>query len=353
MKSTSNRRAFERRSFLSLVGGASLALAGCAGANRTASAAVPAEALPSGAPPPGTRLAIASRPTQLQLAGSGLAHRLTFTVAQWPNLGAGPDIIQGFRAHSIDLADNAGIPPLQAAAIGVANRIVAVQVRNSPLYEFATAPGSGIANAGDFAGKRIAFSQGQAQGVVVLRALKERGMSVQDVTLVALPSTQFLTALQSRQVDVAPLGEPTLTKYLDQYAKDGARAVRTDVLDLLNVLWAPTDVLADPAKAAAVRDFVPLWAKGAVWAWEHEQAWIDAYYVKDQGVTASDGKRIVSSLGKPVFPASWAKAVAWEEETSELLTAGGFIPKTDAGALFDHRFEHLAAAAVPATYREA
>ncbi|WP_434587562.1 hypothetical protein [Streptomyces sp. A5-4] len=37
----------------------------------------------------------------------------------------------------------------------------------------------------------------------------------------------------------------------------------------LTVLWAPDEVLADPAKAAAVRNFVPLWARGQVWAWEH------------------------------------------------------------------------------------
>ena len=89
-----------------------------------------------------------------------------------------------------------------------------MQVRRHPLYTFATAPGSSITEAEDFRGKKIGFSQGQAQGVVVLRALKEAGLKNSDVELVALPSTQFLTALQSKQVDVAPLGEPTLTKYL-------------------------------------------------------------------------------------------------------------------------------------------
>ncbi|GAA3732533.1 ABC transporter substrate-binding protein [Streptomyces tremellae] len=340
-----------RRSFLGLLGGAGLALTGCAGARTSAGAVSLPRALPSGAPPPGTRLAIASRTTQLQLAASGMAKELTFHVSQWPNLSAGPDIIQGFRAHSVDLAVNAGIPPLQAAAIGVANRIVGVAVKNRPQYVFATAPGSTVRGLEDFAGRTIAFSQGQAQGVVVLRALKEQGLSAGDVTLVPLPSTQFLTALQSGQVDIAPLGEPTLTKYLTQYRGDGARAVTTDVLDLLTVLWAPAEVLADPAKAAAVRDVVPLWARGQVWAWEHEHAWISTYYVRDQGVTAADGARIVAAQGRPYFPRDWSRAIAWEKETSDLMAAGGFIPKTEAEPLFDRRFEHLAAAAVPAAYR--
>ena len=84
--------------------------------------------------------------------------------------------------------------------------------------------------------------------MVVLRALKQAGIANGDVDLVELPSTQFLTALQSGQVDAAPLGEPTLTKYLTQYAGDGARRVPTDVVDLLTVLWAPIEVLNDPAK---------------------------------------------------------------------------------------------------------
>ncbi|MEU8696258.1 ABC transporter substrate-binding protein [Streptomyces sp. NPDC048680] len=346
-------RTVGRRSFLALTGAAVIAtLAACSPRAETVASAEPAGRLPSGAPPPGTKLSIAVRSTKLQLGPSGLQKDLPFTVSEWPNLSAGPDIIQGFRAHSIDLAVNAGIPPIQAQAIGVGAKIVAVQVRNNPSYVFATAPGSGIRTAADFRGKKIGFSQGQAQGVVVLRALKQAGLANKDVELVALPSTQFLTALQSKQVDVAPLGEPTLTKYLSQYGKDGARGLKTDVVDLLSVLWAPNEVLNDKAKAAAVRSFVPLWARGLAWSWENSDEWIDTYYVKDQGVSREDGKRIVAALHRPQFPVSWDKAIAWEQETADLMAAGGFVPKQDVTGLFDRRFEGLAAAAVAARYRE-
>ncbi|WP_327708145.1 ABC transporter substrate-binding protein [Streptomyces sp. NBC_00464] len=346
-------RTVGRRSFLALAGGTAIgALAACSPQVRTAASAEPSGKLPSGAPPPGTELSIAVRSTQLQLKPSGLQKDLSFGVSQWPNLSAGPDIIQGFRSHSIDLAVNAGIPPIQAHAIGVGAKIVAVQVRNHPSYVFATAPGSDIRSVADFRGRKIGFSQGQAQGVVVLRALKQAGIANKDVELVALPSTQFLTALQSKQVDVAPLGEPTLTKYLTQYGKDGAHGVKTDVVDLLTVLWAPNEVLNDRARAAAVRSFIPLWARGLTWAWENTDEWIDTYYVKDQGVSREDGKRIVASLHKPQFPVDWDKAIAWEQETADLMAEGGFVPKQDVAELFDRRFEGIAAKAVAARYRE-
>ncbi|MGW6943127.1 ABC transporter substrate-binding protein [Streptomyces xanthophaeus] len=352
MPSRSSSPRLGRRGFLALAGGAFLAAAGCAPQTTRAAHSAPLGELPTGPPPAGTSLAVAVRTSQIQLAASGLEKDLPFKVSSWINLNAGPDIIQGFRARSIDVASNAGIPPIQAEAIGVKARIVAVQERRHPSYVFATAPGSSIASVADFKGKKVAFSQGQAQGVVVLRALKKAGLANSDVELVALPSTQFLTALQSKQVDVAPLGEPTLTKYLTQYGKDGARGIKTDVIDLLTVLWAPLEVVQDPAKAAAVRSYVTLWAQGVVWAAENADQWIDAYYVKDQGVSAADGRRIVDSLAKPRFPANWDKAIAWEQETADLMAEGGFVPKVDVTALFDRRFEGLAAAAVPAGYRE-
>nr|WP_240942794.1 ABC transporter substrate-binding protein [Planosporangium thailandense] len=277
---------------------------------------------------------------------------MPFRVKDWPNLSAGPDIIQGFRAHSIDLSSNAGVPPIQARAINYDAKIVAVQTVPTPTYTFATAPGSSISSLSDLKGKKIAFSQGQAQGVVVLRTLAELGLKNHDVTLVPLTSNQFFTALQSRQVDAAPLWEPNLTKYLNQFAGDGARAIAMHAVDYLTILWSPVEVLRDPAKAAAVRAFIPFWVRGTVWAWENRAAWTDLYFVKDQQLSPADAQRAAASTPRPTDPRSWDKAIAWEQETADLLAAGGFIPKVKAADLFDRRFETVAADAAPASYRE-
>ncbi|MEU5694995.1 ABC transporter substrate-binding protein [Actinosynnema sp. NPDC020468] len=340
-----------RRSLLAgLLGVGALGLVGCAPADGAAGAPAPAGPLPT-AIPPGTKLTIGIRTTLSQLELSGRLAKLPFEVPEWPNVLAGPDVIQAFRAGSVDVGLNAGIPPIQAAAIGFDTKIVAVVQRETPTYTFATAPGSAVKSLADFKGRKIAFSQGQAQGVVVLRTLKELGLRNDEVELISLTSNQFLTALQSRQVDVAVLAEPSTTKYLDQYGKDGARAIPMTAVDLLAVLWAPTSVLRDDAKAAAIRAFVPFWAQGLVWAWENPEPWIEAYYVKDQGVTAADGRRIVKAQPRPYFPASWDEAIRWEQETSDLMAQGGFTPKVDASTLFDRRFESLASESVPALYR--
>src|SRR5688500_7350218 len=64
-----------------------------------------------------TSLTISIRRTRIQLEGAGLIDQVPFTVKEWANLEAGPDVIQGFRARSVDLANNAGVPPIQARAI--------------------------------------------------------------------------------------------------------------------------------------------------------------------------------------------------------------------------------------------
>ncbi|MFG2605785.1 ABC transporter substrate-binding protein [Streptomyces sp. NPDC048514] len=344
-----------RRVFLTSLLGASAAVAGLSGcAQGDAAAATEGAATEPLADrvPAGTSLKIASyqNTQQLQFRLAKLP-RLPFTVSGWANIGAGPDVINAFRANSLDLANNAGIPPIQAHYQGFDAKIVAIGVTRRPNYLFATKPGSDIRTVEDFRGKRLAFSQGQAQGVVLLRALKQAGLAYDDVRLIPLTSNQFLTALQSGQVDVAPLANSQAPAYLKQYGAKGAHTVTTDVVDLLNLLWAPQRVLNDPAKAAAIAAYIPQWAKGQVWAYEHPQEWNEEFYVKTQNLSLAQARSITALANKPLFPPHWDEAVKWEQETADLLAAGGFVKRFDVSSLFDHRFESIAAAAVPEEYR--
>ena len=347
-------RALDRRLFLqALLGtGAALGLSACAG-TATAGVSLAADAPLPSTVPSGTELSIASYngSEELQLKLAGLLDNLPFQVSGWPNIGAGPDVINAFRAHSLDLANNAGIPPIQAHFQGYDARVVAIDLTRKPTYVFATKPHSDIQSVAGFRGRKLAFSQGQAQGVVLLRALKAAGLKDSDVTLVPLTSDQFLTALQAGQVDIAPLAITQVPSYLNRYGQDGAHTVTTDVVDLLNLLWAPASVLADSDKAAAIADFIPIWAKGLVWVYENPATWNEDYYVKTQNITLAQAQSITALTNKPLLPASWDEAMSWEQETADLLAAGGYVKSFKTDVLFDRRFESLAAAAVPAEYR--
>ncbi len=337
------------------VGAASLAvlIAACAtaGCATSGGSADLGKALPAGVPP-GTSLKISATDMKVALTSSGQIGKLPFTVSDWPNISAGPDVIQAFKGHAVDLASNAGIPSIQARAQGLDTRIVAVLWRSSPNYGLATAPGTAIHTLADLRGKKIAFSPGQAQGGVVLRSLRQAGLSTKDVTLVQLNSPQFLTALQAGQVDVAPLAEPSLTKYLTQYRSQGATTVPTNAVDALSILWAPTSVLGDDKKLAAITEFVKFWSRAKVWEWENQDRWIADYYVANQGVSEADGRRIMATTDRPYFPENWDQAIDWEQKTIDLITGSGAFGKSfDAHQLFDRRFEKVAGEAVAPNYR--
>ncbi|WP_328747513.1 ABC transporter substrate-binding protein [Streptomyces sp. NBC_00285] len=353
--SVSRTSGVDRRLFLSSILGAAAGVAGLSGCAGSSVAADTKDALsaPLAAKvPAGTSLKIASYLGAQQLQFKlGKFGGLPFKVTDWANIGAGPDVINAFRAGSLDIGNNAGIPPIQAHFQGYDAKIVAINITRKPNYLFATKPGSDIRTVDDFRGKKLAFSQGQAQGVVLLRALKKAGLSYDDVKLVPLTSNQFFTALQSGQVDVAPLANSQAPAYLQQYEAKGAHAITTDVVDLLNLLWAPASVLGDPAKAAAVAAYIPYWAKGQVWTYENPDLWNEEFYVKTQNLTLPQAKAVTALANKPLFPPSWAEAVKWEQETADLLAEGGFVKKFDVSSLFDHRFEGIAAKSVAAEYR--
>lgn len=346
------RPAMGRREFLATVAGAAGAL-GLAACSADATGAVTlglSSALPKTVSP-STTLVIAPVSEQLALQASGQLSKLPFKVSSWPNLTAGPDVIEAFRAQALDVASNAGIPPIQAQSTGLPVKIVAVGLNRKPEYWPVTAPGSDLTSASQFRGKKLGFSQGQAQGVVLLRILAQAGISTKEVDLIPLTSDEFTTALEARQVDVAVMSQPDLQEYLNGFAGEGAHVIQTNVIDLLDILWSPVEVLEDADKAAAIAAYIPFWAQSAVWEYENQQKWIQAYYVENQHLTAEQGQLIVNSAGKPLFPASWDSAIAWEQQTAELLAAGGYDSKVDATELFDRRFEGIASAAVPATYR--
>ncbi|MFE2327133.1 hypothetical protein ACFXD5_24945 [Streptomyces sp. NPDC059385] len=113
-------RPLNRRGFIALGSGALLTLAGCASSDQ--SDPTTRGALPTLSPDKSTTLRIGVSTAQVQLAAEPSLGPLPFSV-EWVRLNGGPETIQGFRAGAVDLAANAGMPPIQAHDIGVDAKI--------------------------------------------------------------------------------------------------------------------------------------------------------------------------------------------------------------------------------------
>ncbi|MEZ2128799.1 MULTISPECIES: ABC transporter substrate-binding protein [unclassified Sinorhizobium] len=301
--------------------------------------------------PPGTVLTIGDPTTQKALEVSGLIKELTFEV-KWANISGGPQTSEAFRARALDVGSVAEIPSIFANWNNLPVRNIAYRERRdpiaNPIYRFGVAPGVDVKTLADFRGKRIAFSPGQAQGTLVLRALHAAGLKSSDVTLVELPSTGdvYPKALASKQVDIAPLGGVNIRRYITQYGPDGATLVEHGLRDDPTHLYAPQWVLDDPAKAAALAEYVRLWARATEWIDQHPETWIKEYYVGQQGLSQEDGEFLVKLAGTQVIPDDWSEVKKRHQETINLLADELGYKPFDVEQIFDNRFEKLGAAAL-------
>lgn len=353
--STSLHPGITRRSVLAGSVFAGLALLSACGPDEVrpvAKAGSPDAPLPKKVPK-GTKLTVGDPTVQKALELSGAVDQISFHI-EWANLSGGPQTLEAFRAHALDLGSVADIPPIHSVWTGIPTRIVAAKFRQDPLrhpvYQLGIAPGAHVDTLTDLPGKRIAYSPGQAQGALVLRLLRKLRLVRTDVRLVELPSTGdvYPNSLAARQVDVAPIGGVNVKRYVAKYGQDGGRTIPHGLRDDPSHLYAPTTVLEDPAKAAAIREYVQHWARAISWIEEHPKEWIQGYYVKDQGLSVDDGEYLVQAEGKPDIPASWSALIKRQQETVDLLAAETGKPKLDARDLFDLRFESVAADALRA-----
>ncbi|WP_432571877.1 ABC transporter substrate-binding protein [Kineococcus sp. SYSU DK005] len=335
-----------------LAAAAALALlAACAGGRADAAAERPAQ-VPRQVPA-GTALVVADQSQQLQtvLAASGQDAELAADV-RYANFTGGPAILEAFRAGAADLATVGDTPPIQALASGADVRIVAARRSSPDASRLAVAPGAGVRTLEDLRGKRIAYAEGTAQQSIVLRALAGASLRTSDVELVRLQLADFPDAVRTGQVDVAVLGEPNLTRFLD--AAPGGSALPVEetagTATGLSYLYARGEALDDPATSAAIADYATRWVAAWQWVNGHREEWVQRYYVENQDVSAEDGRRIVETGGTITFPPLDEDLVAVQQSTIDTIAAAGELPVDDLDARdgFDLRYAPVAADAVAA-----
>ena len=304
-----------------------------------------AAALPL-AVPAGARLVVGDQNENLQtmLTASGVRGRLA-TRVEFANFLGGPEIFEAFRAGALDVAMVGSTPPIHAHAAGESLPIVAALKSARPAYALALRPGLVLNGLHELKGKRIAWAEGTARQPFVLSALKRAGLKPEDVRLVSLKVADFPTAIKTGQVDVAPLNEPHLSRYLKAYAVEKAQALPEAAHEGLptstHYLYASRRALADPAKAAAIRELVAGWMAAVAWTRSSPNDWVNAYYVKRQGLKEADGAAIVRADGEMRF-APLRDTVSEQQELIDLIHGAGQLPRRlDAREEFDFRFDSL------------
>jgi sulfonate transport system substrate-binding protein len=298
--------------------------------------------------PSGTKLVVADQNEVLQtlMRVSGAQQELSSEIT-YANFLGGPAILEAFRAGALDLANVGNTPPIQAHAAGEQIPIVAARTSSETDYFLAVRSGLKIDSLEQLRGKSIAYGEGTGRQPFVLNALKLAGLGKKDVRLVPLRAADFPDAIRSGQVDVAALNEPHFSRYLADFADRGASSVPKAENDRLpkslTYLYASKKALDDPAKAAAIREFVTAWVEASRWSNKNIDAWVDAYYVKRQNLKPADGRKIAESEGAYEFP-SLASLIPRQQSLIDVIFEAGDLPKRlDAREEFDLRFDDVLA----------
>jgi len=260
--------------------------------------------------------------SQARLTAAGLISKLPFKVT-WSDFTSGPPMLQAMGAGAIDIGSVGNAPPVFAAAGGEKVAIVGT-TQGSPDGSAIVVPkNSPIHSIAQLKGKRIAVAQGSSGDYHLLTVLNKAGISVHQVTLDYLQPADGLAALTSGHVDAWDVWTP----YIEQVTgQDNARILvnGTGFGSPYSFTVASRAALADPAKAAAIRDYLKLLDEAYTWTDIHQPAWADVW-AKATGLPNS--VMLVAAKDATYTPVQITPAVvSSEQQVSNAFTSAGLIP---------------------------
>ena len=299
--------------------------------------------------PAGTSLRVADQfeGTQLPLQLSGQISKLPFTV-QWSEFVGGPGVIQALEANAVDLGVLGDVPLVYPQASGADLVAIAVTQNSGQTSGIVSAPGENITKVTGLKGKKVAYTASTAPQGFLYSALQKAGVPSKDVTLIDIATQSNVTsALESHNIDAASLTYPLISNYL--VSNPTAHLVERSNLSIVSgysYFVTTKSVLADPAKTAAIGQFLKRFVLANAWRNAHPTAWVQAYYVGQEKLPLNVAQSTYALYGSTKFVPIGATVIAKQQRVADLLSANAAIPKkVSAAAEFDPRFNSIVVAA--------
>jgi sulfonate transport system substrate-binding protein len=253
---------------------------------------------------------------------------------KWADFNATPDMLQAIAAGSVDIGGNGGTTGAIAAVYrGVEVRIAAAAKSTGAGADSSAVivpKDSAITSFAQLKGKKIGLTFGAGVQYYTVLALKQFGLTTNDVQLVNLTTNAAQAAFRTHKIDAWAVWDPILaTAESDLGAKPILAAGQITALGpSYTFQFANPKSLADPAKGAALADFVHRVAQAQLWVNDHPDAWAKAGQQiagLSPGASALAAKRQAKTyvpIGDPVYQALQQEADTW-------VALGTYPQKTD------------------------
>lgn len=254
---------------------------------------------------------------------------------RWATFATPSVIFEAFRSGDIDVASSNDITILNAAANGVKFKIVAAMTGGLQR-------GVGLIARGDLPlravrevkGRRIIVSsaRGGSGDTMLHKALREAGLSANDVSISYAPFTDALAAFKAGSIELLVTNDP----YLIVAEQSGGRLLRDGRgLNAGLALVVTSDAaLADPAKRSAVDDMLHRLQRGVDWSREHSEAYA-RYYAKTYSVDLDLVRRMQQRSILRLEPPTPAIVALTQTVADDLVVRGLWPKRRDVTPLFD------------------
>ncbi|WP_168393476.1 sulfonate ABC transporter substrate-binding protein [Erwinia amylovora] len=155
-----------------------------------------------------------------------LEKRFPDTQIKWVEFPAGPQMLEALNVNSIDLGSTGDIPPIFAQAAGADLLYVGAEPPKPLAEVILVAENSPIKTVAELKGHKIAFQKGSSSHNLLLRALREAGLSFNDITPAFLTPADARAAFQQGDVDAWTIWDPYYSAAIQQgrarVLKDGS-----------------------------------------------------------------------------------------------------------------------------------
>ena len=255
---------------------------------------------------------------------------------EWSSFASGPLVNEAIAAGEVDLGPMGDTPAILSAASGLDTVVGAVRETSGPGATIVARPGSGIETLEALEGHSLAYTTGTSAHGFVLRALDSVGLAEDDIEQVDVPITDVATVLANEDADAAALYEVFRPAYVAEHPDAAELISLGDIIPTYNFLLAPRDRLADPAVTAAIEDLVGRLARAGAWVQEHEDEFIEAYYVGELHQDPAIARSVYEAQGDSVWVEPSADIQEVQQQQADLLFEAGRIPEeVDLTSQFD------------------
>lgn len=247
----------------------------------------------------------------------------------------------GFEAlisGTLDLAPMSEIPPIFGIRNQAPVKLIAVLTGDVNNQAFVVPKGSTMQSLAELPGKRVGYIRSTSSHYMLLRALKEQGLTLGDIQPFALTPQDGFAAFQNGNLDVwVTFG------YFIQLAelRSGARVLRTGqgYLSGNYVIAANQRAIDDPGKRAAIEDYVQREYRSWQWVQHNPEAWA----AKSEKILGIPREVFLSQYkaqsGPRVLQAVDDAAVRSQQAVADTFFEAGVLPqRLDVAPLWDRSF---------------